>query len=152
MYCQNHVGKQTYWDFAWPNDFNNVYVQNQNLIMSIQSAFTRSASFLWPDNGTQFESFFLFTNAITEQSLLSNMWMYIIVEMLIMIVHNALCQKLSSNFMLYAGHNLIVIIMSHNMNCFKNIKPWSLKKISTMLTKKMHTTACGAIQQIHICN
>ena len=101
-----------------------------------QSAFTRSASFLWPDNGTQFESFFLFTNAITEQSLLSNMWMYIIVEMLIMIVHNALCQKLSSNFMLYAGHNLIVIIMSHNMNCFKNIKPWSFKKISTMLTKK----------------
>ena len=101
-----------------------------------QSAFTRSASFLWPDNGTQFESFFLFTNAITEQSLLSNMWMYIIVEMLAMIVHDASCPKPSSMFLLYAGHNLIVIIMSHNMNCFKNIKPCSFKNISTMLTKK----------------
>ena len=104
MYCNNHVGEQTYRDVTWPNDFNNVNVQNQNIIMSTwsglhwfvytngrvthfewaifcwcgrtrkrvqkgnqkkartgegrQSAFTRSASFFWPDNGTQFKSVF----------------------------------------------------------------------------------------------
>ena len=39
MYCNNHVGEQTYRDVTWPNDFNNVYAQNQNLIISIDPGF-----------------------------------------------------------------------------------------------------------------
>ena len=89
--------------------------------------------------------FFLFTNAITEQGWLSDMWVYIIVEMLAMIVHNGPCQKPSSIFVLYAGHTLIVIFMSRNMICFKNVKPWSLKNYPQCLWENLHTSACGAI-------